>query len=288
MGLLDEIKKEAVGNRVKIQSSEALELEHILNRLFFNDKNIEEETNFVKQVMTRGLESQERIGLHASAMLVSEKDFCIRAQVLSLLYKQRQSEANAVGLQRIFEQGNAIHEKWQRLLIRGGYGSAVDMDLTRIFSEYHLSYTPDIICEIPEFCDGKLVGEIKSVNTFQFQRMSKHPSAWKQCHFYMYLLREQAKIDGKWNGKDFTKGFVLNEDKNTQDFKVEIYELDEELIAPFISRLEEINYYYSRVLEEKKMVKRPEFAKAPTCKKCESCAMRDACWNIGMGRIKLK
>lgn len=29
MGLFDEIKKEAIGNRVKIQSSEALELEHI-------------------------------------------------------------------------------------------------------------------------------------------------------------------------------------------------------------------------------------------------------------------
>ena len=33
--LLDDIKKEATGNRTKIQSSEATELEGYLNKLFF-------------------------------------------------------------------------------------------------------------------------------------------------------------------------------------------------------------------------------------------------------------
>ena len=57
MGLIDNIKKEAQGNRTKIQSSDAAKLEKILNATFYLDKNIEEETKFVKQVMTRGLES---------------------------------------------------------------------------------------------------------------------------------------------------------------------------------------------------------------------------------------
>lgn len=55
MGLIDNIKKEAQGNRTKIQSSDAAALEKVLNNAFFLDKNIEEETKFVKQVMTRGL-----------------------------------------------------------------------------------------------------------------------------------------------------------------------------------------------------------------------------------------
>ncbi len=287
MGLIDNIKKEAQGNKTKIQSTEAATLEKILNRTFFLDKNIEEETKFVKQVMTRGLESQERVGLHASAMLVGDKDFCLRAQVLSLIYKQLQGGQIQVGLKRIFEEGNAIHEKWQRLFIRAGYGTATDMDFTRICDEYMLSYTPDIDCKIDEFFDGRMIGEIKSVNTFQFQRMTKHPSAWKQCQWYMHLCIKKLKEKGKWNGKDYTKGFVLNEDKNTQDFKIEVYEYDPRLIAPYADRAESIMYHYNRVFDEHKMVARPKDANSPTCKRCKECFMRDACWNIGIGKVRI-
>ena len=31
----------------------------------------------------------------------------------------------------------------------------------------------------------------------------------------MHLCIKKLKAQGKWNGKDYTKGFVLNEDKNT-------------------------------------------------------------------------
>lgn len=287
MGLIDSIKREAAGNRTKIQSTDAATLEKIFNNLFYLDKNIEEETKFVEMVMTRGLESQERVGLHASAMLVGDKDFCLRAQVLSLIYKQAQGEQVSVGLMRIFEQGNAIHEKWQRLLIRGGYGKAKDMDRTRMFDEYKLSYTPDVDCLIPEFFEGRMIGEIKSVNTYQFQKMTKHPSAWKQDQWYMHLCIEDLKKKGKWNGIDYTKGFVLNEDKNTQDFKLEVYDYDPTLIEPFAGRADSIMYHYDRVFEEKKMVKRPDDAKSPTCKRCKECFMREACWNIGNGKIKI-
>lgn len=287
MGLIDNIKKEAQGNRTKIQSTEAATLEKILNRTFFLDKNIEEETRFVKQVMTRGLESQERVGLHASAMLKGDKEFCLRAQVLSLIYKQLQGEQISVNLKRIFEEGNSIHEKWQRLFIRAGFGKAKDMDFTRICDEYKLSYTPDIDCKIPEFFEGRMIGEVKSVNTFQFQRMTKHPSAWKQCQWYMHLCIKELKRKGKWNGIDYTKGFVLNEDKNTQDFKIEVYDYDHHLIAPYVDRAESIIYHYDRVFEEHKMVKRPSDAKAPDCKRCKDCFMREACWNIGKGKIRI-
>lgn len=287
MGLVDNIKKQAQGNKTKIQSTEASQLEKIFNNMFYLPKNIEEETKFVKQVMTRGLESQERVGLHASAMLVSEKEFCLRAQVLSLIYKQLQGQQVSVGLMRIFEEGNSIHEKWQRLLIRAGYGKAKNMDYTRMCDEYKLSYTPDIECLIPEFFEGKMIGEIKSVNTFQFQRMTKHPSAWKQCQWYMHLCIKKAKENNSWNGIDYTKGFVLNEDKNTQDFKIEVYDYEPTLVEPFAERAESIMYHYDRVFEEKKMVARPKDAKEPTCKRCKECFMREACWNIGKGKIRI-
>lgn len=287
MGLIDDIKRDAAGNKTKLQGSEAAALEKILNRLFYLEKNIPEETRFVKQVMTRGLESQERVGLHASAMLVGDKDFCLRAQVLSLIYKQLQGEQVSVGLMRIFEQGNAIHEKWQRLFIRAGYGTANDMDRTRMCEEYMLSYTPDIDCKIPEFFEGRMIGEIKSVNTYQCQRMTKHPSAWKQAQWYMHLCIKEAKEAGTWNGKDYTKGFVLSEDKNTQDFKLEVYDYDSHLVAPFVERAESIMYHHDRVFEQHKMVARPTDATNPTCKRCKDCFMREACWGIGKGKVRL-
>lgn len=274
MGLIDTIKAEAGGKRIQIQSADAEKLQKIFNRMFYLPKDIEEETKFVNMVMTRGAESQERVGLHASAMLVGDKQFCCRQQVLSLIYRQEQGEQLSVGLLRIFEEGNAIHEKWQRLLIRAGYSKATDLDYTQFCDEYMMSFTPDIICTVPEFYDGPMIGEIKSVNTFSFKKQTKHPSAWKQCQWYMHLT-------------GIKKGFVLSEDKNTQDFRIEVYDYDPQLVAPFISRAEEIMYRYHRAVDDGKMVKRPDEAKSPDCKMCKECAMRDACWNVGMGRVKI-
>lgn len=274
MGLVDKIKKSADDSGAIIQSSEGARLEKVLNRLFFLPYDIDGETKFVKHVMTRGAETQERRGLHASNMLVGERDYCPRAMVLSLVYKQSQGSEISPGLKRIFEAGNSIHEKWQRLFIRGGYGTYKDMDYTRWSDEYKMSYSPDAIVEIPEFHDGKMVCEIKSVNSFQFKKMARHPSAWKQCQWYMYLT-------------GIHKGFVLSEDKNTQEIKIEVYDYDSELVAPYIERAEEIAFYYKRLLENHKMVKRPNDATGAFCKRCEKCVVREACWNVGMGRVKL-
>ena len=275
MGLINDIKKEATGNNTKIQSSDARELDVILNKLFYLPKNIEEEAAFVKQVMTRGLESQERVGLHASALIKGDKDFCLRQQVLSLMYRQLQGEQLPVGLMKIFEEGNAIHEKWQRLFIRGGYSKVSDLDVTQFNEKYRISFTPDIICRIPEFYDGKMIGELKSVNTHQFRKMARHPSAWKQLQWYMYL-------------SGIHKGFVLSEDKNTQETKIEIYDYDVNVVSQFIDRAEEIKFRYKKAMKEHKMVKRPDDATSPDCKRCKQCALVNACWKINGGGVLIK
>lgn len=287
MGLIDDIKSNAIENGTKIQTSDAAKLEKIFNRMFYLDKNIDEEVKFLRQVMTRGQETQERVGLHASALIVSDKSFCIRQQVLSLLYRQIQGENIDVGLKRIFEEGNAIHEKWQRLFIRAGYTNAKGCDMTRYFGDYELTFTPDVLVNIPEFFEGKMVIEIKSVNTFQFKKMTSHPSGHKQMQFYMYLLQQELIKKGKWNGVDYTKGIVLCDDKNTQDFKVFVYDYDKSVVAPFVERCEAVQYYKKRAIEEKRMVKRCKECKTHTCKNAEKCAMKDACFNVGMGKVRI-
>jgi hypothetical protein len=287
MSLIDSIKQSAVESNSKIQTTEASQLEAILNRLFYTQHNIDLETQFINTVMTRGQETQERVGLHASALIVGDKQWCARAQVLSLIYKQVQKENTGIGLLRIFEEGNAIHEKWQRLLIRGNYAKPNTLDRTRLNSNYMVSYSPDIVCRIPEFYNGAMVGEIKSVNTFQFKKMSEHPSAKKQLQLYMYLLMQDKISKGVYNGTDYKKGFVLCEDKNTQEFKVYVYDFDNEFIQPYLERMEEVKVYYSDFKANNTLPKRCVDCTSPTCKRALDCNMVNACFNVGFGRVKI-
>lgn len=274
MGVVDDIKKQAASKKIVVQTSEAEKLAHIFNKMFYLDKDIENEVKFLRNVMTRGAESQERVGLHASAMLVSENAFCCRQQVLSLVYHMKQGEQTPIGLMRIFEEGNAVHEKWQRLLIRAGYSTWDQLDNTQFSDKYMMSFTPDIICRVPEFYDGLMVGEIKSVNTFSFKKQTKHPSAWKQCQWYMHLT-------------GIHKGFVLADDKNSQEFRIEVYDYDPKLVAPFIDRAEQIVWAYHRLVDDHKLVSRPSDAKSPTCKRCKTCPCQDSCWGLPGGRVRL-
>ena len=131
MGLIDDIKKDATKNRTMLQSSEAERLSKILNNAFYTQHDVEEETKFINSVMTRGSGDLERTGLHASAMLVPETQFCVRQQVLSLVYHMRPPKAVPINLMRIFEEGNAVHEKWQRLFIRSGWSKFDQLDYTQ-------------------------------------------------------------------------------------------------------------------------------------------------------------
>lgn len=264
-------KRKPAEHHTKIQSTEGLVIEQALNKLFYLKPKIEEEAEFVRLVLSKNGAHQERSGLHASAIISSDSEFCYREQVLSLFYKMNDGKQIQVGLKRIFEEGNAIHEKWQRLFIRGGLGGPEDMDRSRFRKKYDLSYTPD---GAPIVIAGhEYVAEIKSVNTFQFKKMHSHPSAKKQVLLYMYLT-------------GIERGFVLCEDKNTQEIKVFVYHMDYSVISPYLERLEQIQRYKKDFLENKRMVERK--CSSSECERAQKCNMRDACFNIGKGRIKLK
>lgn len=261
MGILEEIKNQDNPKKRELTEKEAW-IKFELNKLFYLDKNIEKETEFIKHVMTRGQETQKRKGLHASEIL-QDNDFCYRRQVLSSLYERDNEKETDIGLKRIFEEGNAVHEKWQRLFIRGGLCEPKDCDMTMFEVAYNLSYTPDIKCIMP---DGrKYVVEIKSANTYQFKKMEQHPKAYKQLQLYMYLT-------GIYNG------FVLCEDKNTQEFSVECYEYDGNIIAEYLDRLDYINEYAYILETEHRILKRHEGCISSVCKMAMDCPMRNTCY----------
>lgn len=248
----------------------AMLVEQQLNKLFYVAPNFEEEIEMLK--MQADLKSNDRYGLHASAILAPDSEFCYREQVLSLFYKQIQGENIPINLKRIFEEGNFIGEKWQRLFIRGGIGKKEDMDISRFVKKYDLSYTPDARIQL---FNKPFIVETKSQNTFLFKKSKSHPGGVKQLKFYMYL-------------EGVAQGFVLVEDKNDQNFKVLLIDdLDVSELEPYIARLEKIQEYKGILREEKKMVPRHTACTSSSCKMASGCNMRDACWNVGMGRVKL-
>lgn len=269
VSFIDDIKKEAEQSGYKIQGECEQRIETELNKLFYKEKEIEKELLFLRSVMTRGQETTERKGLHASAIIVSDDKFCYRQQVLSLFYKQLQGEQVQVGLKRIFSEGDSIHEKWQRLFIRGGFTEPLNCDYSRFDKDFELSYTPDIIACL---FDRKMVVEIKSVNTFIYKKQKEHASGKKQLMLYMYLT-------------GIHEGFTLCEDKNTQDFRINYYKFDYSLIQPYIARLERIQEYKQRLIEKGKLVKRHEACTGYNCKMAATCPMKDVCYGRSKERI---
>ncbi|MCX7924173.1 MAG: hypothetical protein N3B21_19515 [Clostridia bacterium] len=258
-----------------VGGTEALIIEQKLNKAFYATPNYPEELRMIKMQKMQAQQQGDRYGLHCSAIITSENEFCYREQLLSLFYRQAQGENIPIGLKRIFQEGSMLGEKWQRLFVSSGLGKKEDMDISRFLEKYDLSYTPDARIYIG---DEPWVVEIKSMNHFQFQKATSHPSGRKQLRMYMFFER-------------IKRGFVLVENKNDQQFKVfpEIYgeTFTKEDIMPYIERLERIQVYKREFIEDKKMVDRHPKCTSATCKMAQECNMRDACFNVGMGRVKL-
>ena len=209
----------------------------------------------------------DRYGLHASAILSSDNDFCYREQLLSLFYKRDTGKEFDTKLLRIFAQGTATHIKWQEMFRKAGWLKC--SEYTHFIPEYDLCFTPDMETNWKR----EPLFEIKTENTYSFQKSGNHHAKGeKQLNFYLCLL-------------DIPEGYVLVEDKNTQEIKIITVKQDREKAEPFFVRLREIQEMKKLFLSEHEVPRRK--SKDANCKRCMECAMRSACWNIGQGRIKL-
>lgn len=220
------------------------------------------------------VEQENRFGLHASAIIASDNEFCYREQLLSLFYEMNQGEQLPVNLLRIFATGNALHEKWYNLFRKAGIDVAIERTL--FLPKYDLSFTIDALLD---FGNGEeIICDVKSMNSFAFQKSKGHPSGEKQINFYLWAL-------SKYTGVKHTRGFVLRDSKNDSNFSVVPVYYDIEKVKPYIERLQMVQKYKKRFMEEHKVPKRK--CSCCTSQRAEKCAMRDACWNIGKGRVKL-
>lgn len=264
MSIVNDIKNTKTGN----ESMEQVILRSKLERLFYEDRKTE-----------------QRYGLHASAVLGCLKDgFCYREQILSLFFKMNQGEQLPIKQLKVFAQGNAMHEKWYQLFRKAGIDVAIERTL--FIPEFDLSFTIDALLDFNKPFEDRepdeYVCDVKSQSTFAFRKTRTHPSGEAQVNFYLWALTYYERNRSK---KKYRKGFVLVDSKDDQEIRPIPVQYNKEKVAPVVDCLKEIQELKKDFIENHNAPNR-------ICKNCDTkrasvCSMRDACWNIGMGRIKL-
>ena len=229
--------------------------------------------NRLESLFLEERKTANRYGLHASAILASDNEFCYREQVLSLFFKMNQGEQLPIKQLKIFAQGNAMHEKWYNLFRQAHIDVAIERSL--FLKQYDLSFTIDALLNI---FNEEVICDVKSQNSFVFKKQVGHPSGEKQVNFYCWALT-------KYTGVPHRKGFVLVDSKDDQEIKVVPVRYSKKNVEPYVDRLKVIQEMKQEFLENKVMPKR----KCANCnvKRAQKCNMRDACFNIGFGRRKL-
>ena len=81
------------------------------------------------------------------------------------------------------------------------------------------------------------------------------------------------------------KGFVLVDSKDDQEVRVVPVRYDKSKVVPYVGRLKTIQEMKKDYIENG--VLPPRKCKDCDVKRASQCNMRDACFNIGKGRVKL-
>lgn len=259
---IDKIKEDIVKNKEE-NETQKLQPSLIIKQKFNN--------MFVAMRDGRGLD-ETRAGLHASAIVASDSNFCYRQQVLSLLYEMSQGSDLPVSVLKIFSAGSYIHAKWQDMFKacdKAIEGFEYVRNEARSYSEkWNLYFTPDAIIKI----DGvTYIVEIKSMNTFSYKHAAvstnPHPHARHQIQLYMHLT-------------GIHHGLILIEDKNTQEFEVFKVDYNYKEVLPYLDRLLEIKSMLKDLIEDD--IEPQRICNKETCKRASECNMRDACFGRGI------
>lgn len=227
------------------------------------------ELGFKNMLVAQGKANPERTGLHASSLLQSEGEWCTRREVLHNLFPERALQGEGWMFwdwrrKAIFENGWSLHRRWQLLLkehadvvwsSESGPGIAYipsselerigkeidgkiyvpELDLTHYDEERNLYFSPDAILD---FGAHRYVVEIKGIKQEEYLQLTDDlmtaitisdtiRKGRLQVQLYMHLLK-------------LSRGVILVENKNNQDFKLWVVESEPSLITTQIERMYQV------------------------------------------------
>ena len=227
-----------------------LELEKAVNTITLDQ--------LFRDIYAQGQQADIREGFHISDCLKSLTSQCARKVVLSRFYAANRVYHSAQQA-AIFEQGIAIHQRWQEAFIRSGKAFAIEQSYMEEY--FGVICTPDIVADI----DGLAIVELKGYNLDEYERLlnGKLPGeAIIQIQTYMWLT-------------GIHKGFVLVENKNNQNFHVWPVQYDPQKVMPVEERLHFYKNLFDIHVADGRLPKRictsSRDARAKGCRMCRAC-----------------
>ena len=243
--------------------------------------------HFQTMLIKWGTAESPRYGLHASAVLVSDVEWCVREHVLHEIYP---NQAIAQQLQpwdwkkqAIFNNGWFLHRRWQGLF--RDFGNTVfnetdeewELDHTHYDETRNIYFSPDALLN---FAGQRYVVEIKGIKQEAYQDLTDDlmyaievnetvAKARIQANLYMHLL-------------GLKKAILLIENKNDQSFKVWVIEYDKELSVKYIQRIYTVkgNVVNVRTFGLEKLY--PRICHSRGDARAKSCPMREVCFSKEM------
>jgi len=234
-----------------------------------------------------GSNTPSRTGLHASSVLVSDEEWCVREHVLHELYPEKAiaQESHTWDWKRsaIFENGWRLHQRWQDMFKRFGNvvwnedSAELELDLTHYDETRNIYFSPDVILE---FAGQRYVVEIKGIKQEVYQELTDDlmhaievnetvAKARIQANLYMHLLGLKRAI-------------LLIENKNDQSFKVWVIEYDKDLSVKYVQRIYAVKgaVINVRTFGLVRLPKRICHSRGDA--RAKSCPMRDVCFSKEM------
>lgn len=167
--------------------------------------------------------------------------------------------------QRIFDNGHALHARYEHLFAEMGILVQAEMKIER----EHISGHTDAWIKIKNFAypDGEdYLVELKSASNKSFQRMVEgnlpKEEHYAQLMFYLHLTGIQ-------------KGIILVENKDTQ----ELWEYAVQYDAAYANALEQKAKQIIALVQERRLPPIPEKGYAPTSYACTYCPFQFYCHN---------
>lgn len=265
------------------------------------------ELDFRNMYVEWGKSSPARHGMHASAVLQSESEWCTREQVLHQLYPEQgeKPEWNSWDWKKsaIFENGWNLHRRWQRLFEKFGnvvYSCVDDMgiahistaelnnrddlreingklyapelDLTHYDSERNLYFSPDAILN---FGPHTYVVEIKGLKQESYSKLTDNLLESIQLDETVKKARIQANL--YMHLLQLKRAILLIENKSNQDFKLYLTEYDPALCNEQIVRIYDVKKYLTLYPKNKSNLP------ARTCfsssdPRARKCPMKSVCF----------
>lgn len=244
--------------------------------------------------------------LHPSEL--SKKDWCARAAVYKILGYPSAPESYAFSRLNVFEEGHAIHNKWQTWLWKAGVlsGDWYCETCTHRWSAVAPATCPMCVSasivyrEVPISSDelriiGHSDGEVvigEDRYLIEIKSVGLGTVRWDHPTLYKAYSDGELSLDGLW--KNIKKPFAshirqgqlylhctglseiifIYEWKPTQEVKEFKVSYQEEIVQPLIDKCK----YVIDHLDRGEIPEQPDWASSSTCAGCKYCPYKKECW----------